>query len=85
MVAPLEQERVMNQYPTNGSLIDRTHKMWQCRPRNLTVEQIALDTGLTESWLYSFAGRKAQDFGIRKVERLYDYLFHVENTKAAAR
>lgn len=60
--------------------ISHTQQLLQQRPRNVTYEKIAQDTGLTTRWLSAFASCNSNsaddstDFGALKVEKLYTYL-----------
>ncbi len=55
-------------------MLDKTLKLVRERPRTLTYDQIASDTGLKVSWLEAFAGGRIPDPGVRKVETLFAYL-----------
>lgn len=55
-------------------MLDRTLQLVRERPRTLTYEQIANDTGLKVSWLEALASGRIPDPGVRKVETLYAYL-----------
>lgn len=58
-------------------LITHTRNLLQQRPRNVTYDKIAQDTGLSVRWLTQLATYKADcvtDFGTLKVETLYTYL-----------
>lgn len=57
-----------------SSWLEEAHKKLAGLPRWVTLSQIALDTGLQVSWLSAFASGKISDPGIRKVQKLNDYL-----------
>lgn len=52
----------------------RTREHLRNRPRTLTVEKIAEDTGLTVAWINDFSSSPERDHGVSKVETLYFYL-----------
>lgn len=56
------------------TLLEEARDALKSAPRHLTYTRIAKDTGLTVSWLSDFANDKLQDYGIKKVEMLSDYL-----------
>lgn len=51
-----------------------THELLRQRPRTLTLDKIAEDTGLTIYWLMHYSGNANCDPGVSKVETLYEYL-----------
>jgi len=44
------------------------------RPRSLTLQQIARDTGIQLHWLHSFSRGVSAEPGVCRVETLYMYL-----------
>lgn len=57
---------------------DDTHIALLNRPRTLTLDRIAMDTGLSRDWLAHFSAGKSKDPGICKVETLFNYLNRIE-------
>ena len=57
------------------SLLDTTLNMLKERPRSLTLDKIAEDTGLPHRWLSHFASMDINsDPRVCRVETLYSYL-----------
>jgi transcriptional regulator with XRE-family HTH domain len=54
-------------------------KLLMDRSRNITYLDIANQTGLTVSWLRSFARNKIEEPGLSKIERLTNYLKEIKN------
>lgn len=50
----------------------KTRKMLIAERRAL--DELAFRAGLKQRWLYLFRGGLQQDYGIRKVQKLHDYL-----------
>lgn len=55
-------------------LITHTRTLLLNRPRTMTYQTIAADTGLGEYWLAKFAQNDDSDFSASRVEKLYTYL-----------
>lgn len=55
-------------------LYSDTLKLVLARPRSVTYEMIFADTGLTTHWLKLFAQDKFTDPGVKKTQKLYNYL-----------
>lgn len=55
-------------------LLIKTQELLKNRPRTLTLEQVAVDTGLSIEWLGPFGREKIDDPSVRKVVTLYEYL-----------
>lgn len=58
------------------TLKDKALKKLRTRPRNVTLEQIAKETSLTEPWLRWFSSSKGDDANpsSNKIEELNNYL-----------
>ena len=56
------------------SLLDRTRELLADRRRTLTLRMISEDTGLSYAFLYHLSADNASDYGVRKVQTLYEYL-----------
>lgn len=52
----------------------KTLELLHNRPRTMTYEYIAEQTGLTFWWIQYFAKQKDKDPGVNKVETLYVFL-----------
>lgn len=61
--------------PTAYDLLETTQRKLRNTPREITLTLISQETGLSLSWLSDFSTNKLDDPGIRKVQRLHDYLF----------
>lgn len=61
-------------YLPMDDLLTKTRQMLSTRPRKLSLNSIANDTGLTYHWLRAFESERAEDPGVRKVQTLHDYL-----------
>lgn len=55
-------------------LRNRAHALLMNRPRTLTIDKIAADTGLAATWLHAFAQNRAMDVSARRVVILFEYL-----------
>lgn len=55
-------------------LANTTLDLLKNRPRTLTIENIASDTGLTVGWLLDFAGERTRHPSVIRIEQLYNYL-----------
>ena len=60
--------------------LEETRALLRKAPREITLTRIAHDTGLQLTWLSAFERGKMIDPGIRKVQKLYNYL---KETQAA--
>jgi len=69
----MEPEKMSPCLPDN-SLIDKTRDLYKRRPKYVTVKLIAEETGLAEPWLYTFIADKSVDYGVKRVEKLFNYL-----------
>lgn len=58
----------------SNRLRDRTLKLIKHRDRTVTLEIIAIETGLTRRWLEEFLAGNIDDPGVVKVETLYVFL-----------
>ena len=56
------------------SLLDKTLQLVRNRPRTMTYDHIASETGLKKAWLEAFAAGRIPDPGVRKVETLFAFL-----------
>lgn len=56
------------------NLLQTTRDLFVTRPRTLTLAKIAEGTGLTLDWLRTFSQDRSDDYGVRKVQTLYDFL-----------
>jgi hypothetical protein len=60
---------------TNISILaERTRALLANRPVHLGYKEIAEKTGLTYGWVQSFAKGHGQDYGVNKVQKLYEFL-----------
>src|SRR5690606_30326752 len=57
-----------------SKMLKDTHKMVASVHRWVTLTQVAKETGLLISWLSAFNKNEIDDPGIKKVEKLYNYL-----------
>lgn len=57
-----------------STLAERTRELLKTRPRTVTYEKIAADTGLKRRWLNDFAGDTHGTWCVGRVETLYNYL-----------
>lgn len=53
---------------------DQTRTALQNRPRNITLEQVATESGLPLAWLRAFARNVSDEPGVCRVQTLYEYL-----------
>lgn len=58
----------------SSAWLEATYNLWETRSRSLTLDVIARDTSLSLSWLANFSRKRTDDYGIKKVNELYDYL-----------
>lgn len=56
------------------SLLDRTKKLLAERGSELPLRKISSDTDISEHWLRSFACGRADNPGIKRLEKLHSYL-----------
>ena len=56
------------------SLLEQTLQLVRNRPRSMTYDHIAAETGLKKTWLEAFAAGRIPDPGVRKVEALHAFL-----------
>lgn len=56
------------------SLYNQTLILLQNRSNKLTLEKIAEDTGLKESWLSMFNQNRIPEPSVNKIQTLYEYL-----------
>lgn len=55
-------------------LCTKTRELLLARPRTQTYKIISDATGLHPDWIMCFAQDRMDDPGVRKVEKLYEYL-----------
>lgn len=60
--------------PTILTLLEETQALLRDAPRQLSYVKIAQANGLSVAWLSEFAKNKNKDYGIKKVQKLNDYL-----------
>jgi hypothetical protein len=58
----------------DSSFEARTRRMLKERPRSLEYTHIADATRLKYRWIVSFAANDKEDYGVRKIHRLHEYL-----------
>lgn len=56
------------------TLRDKTQYLLNNRPRTVSLDDIAVATGLEKHWIKSFGLARSEDPGVCKVETLYTYL-----------
>ena len=54
--------------------LDKTRTLLINRPASLTIEQIAQEIDVSAAWLRLFARNKGGEPGIKKTEKLYEFL-----------
>lgn len=54
--------------------LEETQALLSAVPRSVTLSQIAAEADLQLSWLSAFQAGKIEEPGIKKVQKLYDYL-----------
>lgn len=65
----------MKKKPTNSKLKQVTFKLLRDRPASTTLKDVAVSTGLSETWVKSFHRRGDKyDAGVDNVATLYEYL-----------
>ncbi len=55
------------------SLLDRTKKLLDARG-DMSLRQIAEETGINEHWLRSFSAGRADNPGVQRLEKLHNFL-----------
>lgn len=58
---------------TTTTLLDRTKALLDRRGA-LTIEQVAAGAGVNRWWLHRLAQGAPQDFGVRRVQAVHDWL-----------
>ena len=56
------------------SLLDRTKKLLDARGDEMSLRQIAVETGINEHWLRSFSAGRADNPGVQRLEKLHNFL-----------
>jgi len=56
------------------SLRERTFELLRERPRNITLQQIADESGISFGWLGDFSAGRGKHISCDKVQTLYEYL-----------
>lgn len=56
------------------NLLQQTRDLFHTRPRTMTLAVIAEGTDLTVEWLRTFSQDRSEDYGVRKVQALHDFL-----------
>lgn len=67
------------------NLLEDTQNKMAALPRWVSLSQIAKDTELQVSWISAFAANKIEDPGVKKVQRLFDYLQIIQYEKKPTR
>jgi hypothetical protein len=67
-------EQALYRKKSPGALHSNTLELLRTRPRTLTLEQIARDTGIELGWLSKFGSNKIGDPSVNRVEALRNYL-----------
>lgn len=57
-----------------SKLAHKTRELLIARQRNMTYALICESTGIGEAWLANFMNNPEREFGVAKVEALYEYL-----------
>lgn len=60
-------------------LLERTLHLVNSAPRSLSFAEMARQIEVSPGWVLAFAKEKIPDPGIRKVQRLHDFLINVGN------
>jgi transcriptional regulator with XRE-family HTH domain len=55
-------------------LYEATRSLLAAQPRTISLASIAEGAGVKRSWLSAFSRDEIPDPGVKKVQRLYDYL-----------
>ena len=56
------------------NLLKQTQELLNSRPRDLTLSDIATKCDVQVSWLSDLANDKLGDYGVKKVEKVFEYL-----------
>ena len=56
------------------SLLERTQQLYNSAPRHIKLKQMAEATGLSMAWISRCINDKFEDPGVKRVQRLHDYL-----------
>lgn len=70
----MDYSHVLSDFKNIHTLAERTRAMLANRPVYLGYKEIAEKTGLTYGWVQSFAKGQGQDYGVNKVQKLYEFL-----------
>lgn len=57
-----------------SKLLEDTHKLLEALPRSVSLIEIAKNTGLKITWLSALSRNQINDPGVKKVEKLHNYL-----------
>ena len=63
-----------------AGLLDRTIELIRNRPASLNYQDIAHNAGVNYHFIVSLTQDKSGDFGVRKVQKVHDYLERVHAT-----